>query len=143
MRRPDLLQEVDCLRRCQSESRRLALVCTPQSVFITDCRITYHHAQEQEKDVQQAQQQIARLVAELCAARVHIKRIQATAEEVKLDLERDLLCVVCMDGPRAITYGCSHHVTCQACDAELQRRPEIDKCPTCRAPITQRVAHIT
>lgn len=147
--RPDLLKEVTCLRRYNLESRRLALVCT-QSVNgaslsrVVPGNIKHHvHAQEKEKDAQQAQQQIASLVAELCAARLQIKSIKAAAEEDKLDWERDFLCVVCMDGPRAVTYGCGHHVTCQGCDAVLQRRREIDKCPTCRTPITQRVAHLT
>mmetsp|Transcript_16222 Transcript_16222/g.23523 ORF Transcript_16222/g.23523 Transcript_16222/m.23523 type:complete len:220 (-) Transcript_16222:101-760(-) len=52
-------------------------------------------------------------------------------------------CVVCMDNPRSVAYGCGHRIVCSSCDYQISRNEATDRCPCCRSPIATRIHYYT
>ena len=56
------------------------------------------------------------------------------ADEERTRRERHDECIVCMEAAKDVVFvPCGHLVACMGCAASLEN------CPTCRAPITQRI----
>ena len=47
--------------------------------------------------------------------------------------EAGRVCVVCMDAPNEMIFGCGHLCTCSECAIQVL------ECPVCRAPIEHRI----
>uniref|UniRef100_A0A7S3E7T4 RING-type domain-containing protein n=1 Tax=Rhodosorus marinus TaxID=101924 RepID=A0A7S3E7T4_9RHOD len=52
-------------------------------------------------------------------------------------------CIVCMDNPRSVAYGCGHRIVCSSCDYQISQNAATDKCPCCRSAISTRIHYYT
>ncbi|KAJ8904930.1 hypothetical protein NDN08_001444 [Rhodosorus marinus] len=52
-------------------------------------------------------------------------------------------CIVCMDNPRSVAYGCGHRIVCSSCDYQISQNAATDKCPCCRSAIATRIHYYT
>ena len=96
-------------------------------------------ALEQERRVQREQEQ-QRLAAALEQERRAQREQQERREE---ELERTLVCSVCLEMfVTATTLGCSH-TFCRECVTSVQRHGGGALCPMCRAPIRSQTPSIT
>ena len=72
-------------------------------------------------------QQLGALASQVSTA---MGRISAQQETLRAQVTD---CVVCLTDPRAVAFQCGHHCCCADCAETL------DKCPMCKAVITQRL----